>query len=75
MSNIDYHRHCQATVLSASGEPSGGGLTWGEIDGLNLGNLDAIWSGWKDELFFKNSNMTEDLAGILKLIDRLAEGH
>ena len=75
MSNIDYHRHCQATVLGASGEPSGSGLTWGEINGLSLGSIDAMWSGWKNELFLGNSNMTKDLAGILKLIDRLAEGH
>ena len=67
--SVENHRHCQATVLGATGEPYGNGLTWNVINNGNFPNLDVIYSGWRNELFSRNDNMTQDLAGILTLID------
>lgn len=66
--SADYHRHCQATVLGATGDPFEGGLTWHNIDDLNLPNLPDDWKNW----FVPNTNITEDLADILRLIDWVA---
>lgn len=62
---IENHRHCQATVLSAYG-PTGDGKTKDEIDDLVLGNLRQ---DWKDNFSENRNNITEDLAGILKVIN------
>ena len=70
--NVDNHRHCQATVLGATGEPHGNGLTWNEINNGPFPNIDAIYSDWRNILFSRNDNMTQDLAGILTLINQLA---
>ena len=70
--NIENHRHCQATVLGATGIPTGAGLTWNEINGLDLQHIASVNHNWKSN-FTSNSNITQDLAGILKLIDNVAE--
>ena len=62
---IENHRHCQATVLSAYG-PTGDGKTKDEIDDLVLGNLRQ---DWKDNFLNNRNNITEDLAGILKVMN------
>jgi len=41
---IENHRHCQITVLAATGIPQEQGATWNVIDTLSLPNLE---SGWK----------------------------
>lgn len=64
---IPFHKHCQKTVLSASGM-NGSGKTWSEIS--NLGNLlTNLPNNWIGEFFKPNTNMTQDLAGILQLIN------
>ena len=68
---VDFHRHCQATVLGATGLSPGTGLTWEEIDKLDLQYIQKINSNWRLN-FLDNENMTQDLAGILKLIDLVA---
>lgn len=65
--SIETHRHCQATVLGATGEPPEHGLTWPTIRNLDLGDIDPNWLDY----FVNNVNVTEDLAGILKLLKRL----
>ena len=65
--SIETHRHCQATVLGATGEPPEHGLTWPTIRNLDLGDIDPNWLDY----FVNNVNITEDLAGILKLLKRL----
>lgn len=64
--SIDYHRHCQATVLSANGTGNGNGATWSIIKNLDLPNLDE---NWLDYFSGNKKNITQDLAGILHLID------
>ena len=66
--SVDYHRHCQATVLGATGDPYEHGKTWFTIRDLSLDQLDANWLSY----FKNNNNITEDLAGILQLIDNVA---
>ena len=63
-----FHRHCQATVLSAYG-PTGHGATWNVIDELTLTNLD---SNWKNYFTSNTKNITQDLASILRLINNVA---
>ena len=63
-----FHRHCQATVLSAYG-PTGHGATWSTINNLSLTNLDG---NWKTDFTRNTDNITEDLASILKLINNVA---
>lgn len=66
--SVDNHRHCQATVLGATGEPFEEGLTWNEISTLPLDNLPENWIDY----FTSNINVTQDLAGILKLLNWIA---
>lgn len=63
---IPFHRHCQATVLSAYG-PEGKGATWGTILGLTLDNLP---SDWKTFFTRNKTDITQDLASILELINQ-----
>lgn len=69
--SVDNHRHCQATVLGATGSGRGNGSTWHTISDLPAPNLDAIQSNWKNS-FLANRNITDDLADILALIDTVA---
>ena len=63
--NVDNHRHCQATVLGATGSEPGTGQTWPTLQRLSLPNLPSNWlSNFRD-----NINITDDLADILRLID------
>ena len=64
-----FHRHCQATVLSAYGI-SGTGATWDIINDLDLLNIEEnILPTWRKYFSDNYNNITEDLAAILKLID------
>ena len=67
---VPFHRHCQKTVCSAY--QGGNGLTWPTIDILTLDNLSFITEGWKSYFTGDSDNMTDDLASILKLIDKVA---
>lgn len=69
--SVDNHRHCQATVLGATGSGQGNGSTWHTISDLIAPNLDAIQSNWKSS-FLANKNITDDLADILALINTVA---
>ena len=69
MSEIEEHRHCQATVLGAQGVAQQG-ATWGSIDGLK-GSLTSLPSGWIDK-FQDSENVTEDLAAILTVMNQSA---
>lgn len=69
--SVDYHRHCQATVLGATGDPHGNGSTWGTIRDLSLPKIAARVPGWLNK-FTTNDNITEDLKAILELIDAMA---
>lgn len=69
--SVDNHRHCQATVLGATGSGQGNGSTWHTISDLIAPNLDAIQSNWKSS-FLANKNITDDLADILELINKVA---
>lgn len=69
--SIDYHKHCQKTVLSAFG-PNGQGATKDVIEALAspLTGLKNLPSGWL-ELYRENTkNVTEDFAATLKIIDK-----
>lgn len=70
MNEVDNHRHCQATVLGAIGTPPEEGRTWPTISRLvdELPNLEENWIRY----FRHNANVTDDLAGILKLLNWLA---
>ena len=85
---VQFHRHCQATVLSANGYKTGIGKTWHILAGVE--NTDSIPSNFGlpslQELVTKKyagrsvqgyfvqneSNITEDLRSILELIDLVA---
>ena len=69
--SVDYHRHCQATVLGATGDPHGNGSTWSTIRDLSLPNIAFRVPGWLNK-FTTNDNITEDLKAILELIDAMA---
>jgi len=66
--SVANHRHCQATILGATGLPSGTGHTWNTISGLPISNLGDDWL----DNFRENQNITEDLAAILRLINTVA---
>lgn len=84
---VTFHRHCQKTVLSAYGiqpqdSPStdpdeGEGLTWSTIRELQLSNLpnfnDNLRQGWIYYFTNNHNNITQDLASILQIIDKVAE--
>ena len=68
--SVENHRHCQATVLGATGDPYEAGATWSTITTLSdtLTNLPSNWV----EKFKENNNITDDLAVILGLINGVA---
>ena len=65
---IPVHRHCQKTVLAASGIPSGNGATWSTISELSE-KLSYFPEKWLEKYFMSNQNITEDLASVLELIN------
>lgn len=64
--SVDYHRHCQATVLAATGTAQGNGATWGTLYNLNTPNIGEDWKS----SFLVNKDITDDLAQIILLIDK-----
>lgn len=65
---IPVHRHCQKTVLAASGIPSGNGATWSTISDLSE-KFRYFPEKWLEKYFLSNQNITEDLASVLELIN------
>ena len=65
---IPFHKHCQKTILAASGIPSGNGATWSTISDLSE-KLNYFPEKWLEKYFMSNHNITEDLASILELIN------
>ena len=66
---VDFHRHCQKTVLSASGTTKGSGKTWSTISDLSS-SLTHLPDGWVNTYFYNNTqNITQDFASVLKLLD------
>lgn len=68
--DIQFHKHCQKTVLPAHGTSGKIGATWQTIqtllDNNELPNLDPSWI----EKFQENpTTITDDLAAILKIIN------
>lgn len=70
--SVENHRHCQATVLGATGTPVGHGTTWPTISTLE-NDLTDLESGWVDRYFYNNGDVTDDLAGILRLLNVIAK--
>lgn len=68
---IDFHKHCQRTVCSAFGY-NGAGATWDEINNLQSSDVPYFPSDWKDYFTRNTQNITQDLAAILKLINKTA---
>lgn len=66
--DIPFHKHCQKTVLSVSGIPSGNGATWSTISDLSE-KLNYFPENWLEKYFMSNHNITEDLASVLELIN------
>ena len=66
--DIPFHKHCQKTILAASGIPSGNGATWSKISDLSE-KLNYFPENWLEKYFMSNHNITEDLASILELIN------
>ena len=64
--SVDYHKHCQKTVLSAYGT-DGRGATWGVLSNLSLPNLPANWLNYYKEN--NPPNITYDFAATLKIIN------
>lgn len=69
--SIEFHRHCQATVLSANGTGSQNGESWYIINELS-GKLSNLPNGWID--YFKQNKqcITEDFASILNIINNVS---
>ena len=65
---IPFHKHCQKTILAASGIPSGNGATWSTISDLSE-KLNYFPEKWLEKYFMSNHNITEDLASVLELIN------
>lgn len=55
--SVENHRHCQATVLGATGDPYGEGLTWNTLlrNENEFSNLGSDWLRY----FRSNNNITE----------------
>ena len=71
--SVENHKHCQGTVLAATGEPHESGATWPKFSYQNFPNLDALSDRSDWTLPFKvNSNITDDLAVILEMLNNVA---
>ena len=69
--SVDNHRHCQLTVLAATGIPPEQGRTWDTISELEQ-ELTNLPGEWVIDHFKYNADVTDDLIGILALLDRVA---
>lgn len=67
-SEIAYHRHCQATVLAAHGVTGSIGATWSTISNL-VSDLTNLPENWINHFNDNNSNITEDFAAILEILN------
>lgn len=66
--SVDYHRHCQATVLPANGTGSGNGLSWNELY-AKKDSFPRLSANWISEFGSNTNNITQDLASVLKIIN------
>lgn len=69
--SVDYHRHCQATILSANGTEAQNGLSWGVLSSLASG-LTNLPANWLNEFKDNRDNITQDFASILKILNSTA---
>lgn len=72
--SVDFHRHCQATVLSANGTEEQNGLSWTYINKLK-DSLSNLPENWIEEFKDNTENITQDLASILKLLNSTVENY
>ena len=72
--SVDFHRHCQATVLSANGTSAQNGLSWTYISRLK-DSLDNLPENWIEEFKGNIENITQDLASILKIMNSTVENY
>ena len=72
--SVDFHRHCQATILSANGTDEQNGLSWKYIDRLK-DSLDNLPENWIQEFKGNIENITQDLASILKIMNSTVENY
>lgn len=70
--SVDYHKHCQKTVLPVYGNEKGEGATWNILYSYrnNLPNLTKNWI----EYFHNTQNITEDILSILRIINDSVSG-
>ena len=61
--SVDYHKHCQMTVLSANGTGNQNGATWDVINSAS--GVSKLPAGWKDKFKNNKANITEDIRSIL----------
>ena len=72
--SVDFHRHCQATVLSANGTSAQNGLSWTYISRLK-DSLDNLPENWIEEFKGNIENITQDLASILKIMNSTVDNY
>ena len=72
--SVDFHRHCQATVLSANGTSAQNGLSWTYISRLK-DSLDNLPENWIEEFKGNIENITQDLSSILKIMNSTVENY
>ena len=66
---VDFHRHCQGTILSVYGHQGDGRTT----DIFQLANFVNFPSTWREDFFNRpeNKTLTHDLKSVLELVDRV----
>ena len=72
--SVDFHRHCQATVLSANGTSAQNGLSWTYISRLK-DSLDNLPENWIEKFKGNIENITQDLASILKIMNSTVDNY
>lgn len=79
-SDVTFHRHCQRTICSAHGHDGQDCSTWNAINGLysptdllpSLSSCLGVDETWISYFQGNDDNITQDLAAILKLVDKVA---
>ena len=71
---IDFHRHCQATILSANGTDEQNGLSWKYIHRLKY-SLDNLPKNWIQEFELNRDNITQDFASVLKILNSTVDNY